>query len=298
MSPVEFYSPVQNLLLSVLERKNIYIDVKRDDMIHPFISGNKGRKLKYIILKAKAENRKHLITFGGAWSNHILATACLAASSGLKSTAYIRGEQVQNPVLQLCEVFGMKLHFIDREKYKNKKLLFDEFHKNDPDAFFVDEGGFSIEAVKGCEEIMEDLPHQYDHIFCACGTGATLAGIAKGAETNQEKAIVHGVPVLKGGDFILDAVETLTPNLNNIKLHTEYHFGGYAKTKAPLIEFIKTFCSTTGILIEPVYTGKAFYALMDLVEKDYFEPGEKILIVHTGGLTGFLGNYKLFTNPQ
>lgn len=295
MNQIEIYSPVQNLFLPALKQKNIHVDIKRDDMIHPFISGNKWRKLKYILTKAESQNRNHIVTFGGAWSNHILATACLTAKLGLKSTAYIRGEQVENPVLQLCEVFGMKLHFTEREKYKNKRELFNEFHENDPNAFFVDEGGFSIEAAKGCEEIMENLPHQYDHIICACGTGATLAGIAKGAETNQHKAIVHGVPVLKGGDFILDAVESLSPNLTNIKLHTEYHFGGYAKTKAPLIEFIKTFSSATGVLIEPVYTGKVFYALMDLIEKDYFVSGEKILIIHTGGLTGFLGNYKLFS---
>jgi 1-aminocyclopropane-1-carboxylate deaminase len=295
MNPFEINSPVQNLVFPILKQKNIHVDIKRDDMIHPFISGNKWRKLKHILIKAESENRNHIVTFGGAWSNHILATACLAANLGLKSTAYIRGEQVENPILQLCEVFGMTLHFTEREKYKNKKLLFNEFHKNDPNAFFVDEGGFSIEAAKGCEEIIENLPHQYDHIICACGTGATLAGIAKGALVYQPKAVVHGVSVLKGGDFILDAVESLNPNLTNIKLHTDYHFGGYAKTKAPLIEFIKGFCSNTGLLIEPVYTGKVFYALMDLIEKDYFVSEEKILIIHTGGLTGFLGNYKLFT---
>jgi 1-aminocyclopropane-1-carboxylate deaminase len=298
MNPFEIYSPVQNLILPLLSKKNIHVDVKRDDMIHPFISGNKWRKLKYIIRKAESESRNHIVTFGGAWSNHILATACLSANLGLKSTAYIRGEQVENPVLQLCEIFGMELRYTEREKYKNKKLLFEEFHKNDPKAFFVDEGGFSKEAAKGCEEIMENLPHQYDHIFCACGTGATLAGIAKGAEAYQPKAIVHGVPVLKGGDFIADAVESLYPDLTNINLHTDYHFGGYAKTKPPLIEFIKEFCSSTGLLIEPVYTGKVFYALMDLIEKDHFVPGERILIIHTGGLTGFLGNYKLFTKKH
>jgi 1-aminocyclopropane-1-carboxylate deaminase len=141
---------------------------------------------------------------------------------------------------------------------------------------------------------MENLPYQYDHIFCACGTGATLAGIAKGAEKYQRKALIHGVPVLKGGDFILEAVGSLYPNLRNVKLHTEYHFGGYAKTKASLITFIQNFCSGTGMLIEPVYTGKVFYALLDLIEKDYFNSDERILIIHTGGLTGFLGNYKLF----
>lgn len=294
MNEFTIYSPVQTLTLPILDAKNIQLDVKRDDMIHPFISGNKWRKLKYIIEKAKAENCDHLVTFGGAWSNHILATACLSASLGFRSTAYIRGEQVENPVLQLCQVFGMKLIFTDREEYRDKRSLFDKHHKYDKKAFFIDEGGYSAEAAKGCEEIMVDLPQRYDHIFCACGTGATLAGIAKGAEEHQPKAIIHGIPVLKGGGFIMNAVHSLYPGAENVKLHTDYHFGGYAKTKPHLIEFIKGFCSATGVLIEPVYTGKVFFALLDLIEKNYFQPNEKILIIHTGGLTGFLGNYKLF----
>lgn len=295
---IEFnvYSPVQALSLPILKTKNIQIDVKRDDMIHPYISGNKWRKLKFIIKQAITENCNHLVTFGGAWSNHILATACLSASLGFKSTAYIRGEKVENPVLQLCEVFGMELIFTDREEYKKKKELFNKHHQHNPKAFFIDEGGYSSEAAKGCEEIMFGLPQQYDHIFCACGTGATLAGIAKGAKEHQPKAVIHGIPVLKGGDFIWDAVNTLYPEVSNVKLHLDYHFGGYAKTKPDLINFIKDFCSTTGLLIEPVYTGKAFFALLNLVNKDYFQAGEKILIIHTGGLTGFLGNYKLFAN--
>lgn len=294
MDPFNVYSPVQNLSLPLFHQKNIHVDIKRDDMIHPFISGNKWRKLKYTIEKAQKENCDHLITFGGAWSNHILATACLSASLGFKSTAYIRGEQIENPVLQLCKLFGMSLIFTDRDNYKNKRTLFESNHDDDLKAFFIDEGGYSNEGAKGCEEIMLDLPHHYDHIFCACGTGATLAGIAKGAQENQKQATVHGIPVLKGGGFILEAVHSIYPELTNIELHLDYHFGGYAKTKPELIEFIKSFCASTGILIEPVYTGKAFYALMDLIEKDIISPGSKVLIVHTGGLTGILGMSKLF----
>ncbi len=296
MNEFNVYSPVQTLSLPSLKAKNIRVDVKRDDMIHPFISGNKWRKLKYIIKQAITENCDHLVTFGGAWSNHTLATACLSASLGFKSTAYIRGELVENPVLQLCQVFGMKLIFTDREKYKNKRELFNEYHKEDPKAFFIDEGGFSLEAAKGCEEIMDGLPEHYDHIFCACGTGATLAGIAKGSEEHQPDAVIHGIPVLKGGDFIWNAVHSLHPSLKNVRLHLDYHFGGYAKTKPNLIEFIKDFCSSTGLLIEPVYTGKVFFSVFDLIEKNYIQPGEKILIIHTGGLTGFMGNYNLFAN--
>lgn len=294
MDEFTIFSPVQRLNFSTSNSNRLFIDIKRDDMIHPFVSGNKWRKLKYIVQEAKATNKSHLVTFGGAWSNHILATACISAMQGFKSSAYIRGEEVENPVLQLCKTFGMKLHFIDREAYKNKELIFNENHLHDNSAVFIDEGGFSRLASYGCEEIMHDLPYQYDHIFCASGTGATLAGIAKGAKTHQKNAIVHGIPVLKGGDFITEAVSILYPDLTNFRLHLDYHFGGYAKTKPELINFIKKFCSETGILIEPIYTGKVFYALYDLIKKDFFKEDARILIIHTGGLTGFLGKANLF----
>jgi len=289
MESLNLPSPIQSLVLPLSREKGIHIDVKRDDMIHPFISGNKWRKLKYIIEKVRKDKRNHLVTFGGAWSNHVLATACLAASTGFRSTAYIRGERVENPILYLCELFGMQLHFISREAYKQKERLFDLHHRNDPEAFFIDEGGFSPEATKGCEELVGELASSYQHIFCACGTGATLAGIAQGAAKWQKGARVHGIPVLKGGGFIHDAVRSIYPNLRNIHLHTDYHFGGYAKSRPPLLDFVKRFCSTTGLLIEPVYTGKVFFAVMDLMEKNYFTAGDRILVVHTGGILGILG---------
>lgn len=294
MQTSDIYSPVHTLSLPLLTNKGIQLDVKRDDLIHPFVSGNKWRKLKYIVQKANRENRNHFVTFGGAWSNHILATACLSAQIGYKSTAYIRGEKVQNPVLQLCETFGMTLKYTDRESYRDKKNIYNEFHMNDPQALFIDEGGYSHEAAQGCEEIMMELDQHYDHIFCACGTGATLAGIAKGAESYQPEALIHGVPVLKNGAFISDSVFQLYPSIKEVTLHLQYHFGGYGKTKPELIDFIKNFCSKTGILVEPVYTGKVFFAVMDLINKGYFKRGDKVLIIHTGGLTGFLGKYKLF----
>lgn len=289
----DFFSPEQVLNLPLAEQKGINISIKRDDLIHPYISGNKWRKLKYSLLKAQNESKNHLVTFGGAWSNHILATACAAAQFKFSSTAYIRGEEVQNPVLSLCRVFGMQIHFVSREDYKDKKALFEKHHGEELNAFFIDEGGYSLEAAKGCEEIVSELKEPYDHLFAACGTGATLAGLAKGASIYQNTMKIHGVPVLKGGGFIRDAIQTLYPEID-AELHLDYHFGGYAKTKPELIDFIKSFCKETGILIEPIYTGKLFYAVMDLIEKDYFKAGERILIVHSGGLTGFLGQYDRF----
>lgn len=289
----DFFSPEQTLTLPLSEEKEIKISIKRDDMIHPYISGNKWRKLKYLLIKARDESKDHLVTFGGAWSNHILATAAAAAQFKFKSTAYIRGDKVDNPVLGLCQLFGMNIHFVTREEYKNKEELFLKYHYNDPSCFFINEGGYSVEAARGCEEIISELTGSYDYIFAACGTGATLAGLAKGASKFLPNTRIHGIPVLKGGDFIEAAVHTLCPGVE-IKLHTDYHFGGYAKTKPELIEFIKSFCKETGILIEPVYTGKLFFAVMDLISKNYFKKGERILILHSGGLTGFLGQQAKF----
>ncbi len=289
----DFFSPEQSLISPLGEEKGIKIFIKRDDMIHPYISGNKWRKLKYLLIKARDQNKNHLVTFGGNWSNHILATAAAAAQFKFKSTAYIRGEEVDNPILSLCKLFGMNIHFVTRDEYKNKEELFQKYHDNDPSSFFINEGGYSIEAAKGCEEIISELTERYDHIFAACGTGATLAGLAKGASKFQPNAHIHGIPVLKGGDFIETAVHNLCPEVK-IKLHTDYHFGGYAKTKPELIEFIKSFCKETGILIEPVYTGKLFFAVMDLISKNHFKKGEHILILHSGGLTGFLGQQAKF----
>lgn len=289
----DFSSPEQNVTLPLSEEKGIKISIKRDDMIHPYISGNKWRKLKYLIIKANDENKDHLVTFGGAWSNHILATAAAAAQFKFKSTAYVRGDKVDNPVLNLCKLFGMNIHFVTREDYKNKEELFQKYHQNDSSSFFINEGGYSLEATKGCEEIISELTENYDYVFAACGTGATLAGLAKGASKYQPDIRVHGIPVLKGGDFIETAVHALYPQAK-ICLHTNYHFGGYAKSKPELIEFIKSFCAETGILIEPVYTGKLFFAVMDLISKDYFKKGDRVLILHSGGLTGFLGQQAKF----
>jgi len=289
----DFFSPEQVIHLPHSSQKDVKITVKRDDLIHPFISGNKWRKLKYTLIRARAENKPHLVTFGGNWSNHVLATACAAASFGFQTTAYIRGDQVENPLLSLCRLYGMKLCFVDRSAYREKRTLFDNFHGHESGAYFIDEGGYSTEGARGCEELITELKGEYDHIFVACGTGTTLAGVARAAATDQPQATVHGIPVLKGGEFIRDAVEPISPHAK-FKLHTDFHFGGYARSTPALIDFIKEFVSGSGLLIEPVYTGKLFYAVNDLLAQNYFRKGDSILIVHSGGLTGFLGQTSKF----
>lgn len=258
-------------------------------MIDPYISGNKWRKLKYILQHAKKEEKKHLVTFGGAYSNHLVATAAAAARSGLQSTAFVRGEAVENQMLFLCRLFGMKLIFADRESYKNKQQLFDLHFQGDPSALFIDEGGASEEGVRGCAELFSELPGDFDHIFCAAGTGTTAAGLLLGVQERCINTKIHVVPVLKGGDFIEGEIAKYTTITDQLILHTEYHFGGYAKTTQELLVYMKNFTAKHGILIDPVYTAKLFFAIEDLASRGLIEKDAKVLAVHTGGLLGIWG---------
>lgn len=268
--------------------------IKRDDLIDPFISGNKWRKLKYILQDAASKSKKHLVTFGGAYSNHLLATAAAAAKYQLKATAFVRGEEVNNEMLTLCKIFGLELRFTDRESYKDKSDLFKKHYGSDTNAYFIDEGGASDEATIGCAEIIEELAQPFDHIFCAAGTGTTAAGLLKGINQHGLSTQLHVIPVLKGGDFIRDEIAHYEQNIANLHLHTNYHFGGYAKTNDQLISFIRDFSSKTGILIDPIYTGKMFYAINDLIEKNEIPRKARILAIHTGGLFGILGKMDEF----
>ncbi|WP_316805519.1 1-aminocyclopropane-1-carboxylate deaminase/D-cysteine desulfhydrase [Pedobacter nototheniae] len=286
----KIYSPVHKIEFASLS--NLF--VKRDDLIDPYISGNKWRKLKYIIHKLLSEQKSHIVTFGGAYSNHLLATAAAASKLNLKSTAFVRGETVNNEMLMLCKLFGMKLIFTDRESYKNKTGLFNTHFGNDETAYFINEGGAAAEAIQGCAEIIEELPVAYDHIFCAAGTGTTAAGLLKGIQQNNLKTKLHIIPVLKGGDFIKDEIEKYVSISENLVLHADYHFGGYAKTTPELIEFIKVFTAHTGLLIDPVYTAKMFFSIIDLQQKNVIDADAKILAVHTGGLLGILGMKEKF----
>ncbi|MES2448147.1 MAG: pyridoxal-phosphate dependent enzyme [Bacteroidota bacterium] len=279
------YSPIHTVNFKSI----VNFSVKRDDLIDPYISGNKWRKLKHILTAANLKRKHHLVTFGGAYSNHLIATAAAASRNKLKATAFVRGEKVENEMLLLCKLFGMNLIFVDRERYKNKKELFSSHFGNDESAYFIDEGGASNEAVIGCAEIIDELPEVYDHIFCAAGTGTTAAGLLRGINNHQLNTKLHVIPVLKGGEFIKDEIGKYEENLSNLILHTDYHFGGYAKTTPELINFIKYFTAQTGMLIDPVYTAKMFYAINDMAKNEYFKPNAKILAIHTGGLFGILG---------
>lgn len=268
--------------------------MKRDDQIHPFISGNKWRKLQYTLLKAEQEKKSHLVTFGGAYSNHLVAAACAGAKFKLRTTAFVRGEQVTNPSLMLCSLFGMELLYVSRESYRDKWKLFNEAYGNDENAFFVNEGGAGEMAVQGCSEMIGELNEPFDHIFCAAGTGSTAAGVLKGIIDHKQPSQLHVVPVLKNGRFIRDEITKYASGQHGLHLHLNYHFGGYAKATPELFGFIRSFSSGTGILLDQVYTGKMVYAAFDLIAKDAFTPGSKILLIHTGGLIGLLSQVEKF----
>lgn len=291
---LDIFSPVHQIKHPLFDEKGLKVFLKRDDMIHPVISGNKWRKLKYHLIKAQSEGKTHLVSFGGAYSNHLIALAAAAARFGFKSTGFVRGEEVQNDSLWLCKLHGMQLVFTDRESYRNKCTLFKQHFADDPDAYFIDEGGASPEAAMGCSELIDELPQKYDHLFCACGTGATAAGLINGIRKHRLDTVFHAIPVLKNGEFMADEIRQYQTYPHPFELHTDYHFGGYAKTTPALVDFTKEFIAHTGILIEPIYTGKMLYALFDLARNDYFKPGNQILAIHTGGLWGLLGMKELF----
>jgi len=286
---LDIYSPVHQIKDKLFDERGLSVFIKRDDLIHPIISGNKWRKLKYLLKKAQAQNKNHLVTFGGAFSNHLLATAGAAALFGFKATGFVRGDEVENDMLFMCRLHGMNLIFVDRERYRHKHALFNQYFADNNDAFFIDEGGASPEAARGCSELVDELPDTYDHIFCACGRGTMAAGIINGLQARQLNTQMHCVPVLKGGGFLKKAIDDLLSQTHEYHLHTDYHFGGYGKVNPELIAFIKTFVAKTGILIDPVYTGKMLYAIYDMAANHHFEPGSKILAIHSGGIWGLLG---------
>jgi len=293
--PYEFpiYSPEERIIHSALRNQGVELFIKRDDKIHPFISGNKWRKLKYTLADAQSKGFKQLVTFGGAWSNHLLATAAAAAQFGFQAHAFVRGESVDNPVLGMCQLFGMSLTFVNRTAYKDKVQLFNAYYSSE-NAYFIDEGGKSALGLAGCAELITELEQRYDYIAVAAGTGTTTAGIKLGIEQQMLPCILQSFPVLKLGDTLQSEFEHWGLSSSQFEIHADYHGKGYAKVHEPLIQFIQNFTQETGIMIEPTYTGKLFYGVFDLIQKGYYPAGSKILLIHTGGLTGLLGHLKHF----
>ncbi len=269
---------------------------KREDLIHPFISGNKFRKLKYNLLQAKAENQATLLTFGGAYSNHIAAVAYAGKENGFQTIGIIRGDELtdkieSNPTLKFAQECGMQLEFVSREAYglKTDGAFLKLLKQKHGSFYLIPEGGTNALAITGCEEILIKEDAVFDYIICAVGTGGTISGIINSALPYQK---VLGFPALKG-DFLQDEIRNFVRN-DNWELIIDYHFGGYGKLNTELITFINWFFEKTSIPLDPVYTGKMVFGLVDLIEKNYFPENSKILLIHTGGLQGIQGmNLKL-----
>ena len=281
----------QKIALPLLEKKNVELYIKREDLIHPKISGNKYRKLKYNLLKAQELKYDTLLTFGGAYSNHIAATAYAGQLNKMQTIGVIRGEEVSdlwtsNPTLSAAHKQGMKFKFVSRTDYRKKETaeFLSRLKKEFGDFYMIPEGGTNHLAVKGCEEILTSRDAVYDVICCSVGTGGTIAGIINSAAPNQH---VLGFPALKG-DFLKKDICKFVEN-GNWDLCSDYHFGGYARVDESLISFINEMSENTGIPFDPVYTGKMMYGVLDMIAKDKFKPGTKILAIHTGGLQGIAG---------
>lgn len=285
-------APLQSVRDAATERAGVELLVKRLDLVHPYVSGNKWYKLKYNLAAARQLGHQTLLTFGGAFSNHVYATAAAGRLFGFRTIGLIRGEAhlPLNPVLQFAAGCGMQLHYIDRQTYQQKHTdpFIQQLTAQFGPFYLLPEGGSNALAVQGCAEILADLPAPVDYVCCACGTGSTLAGLLAGADANHlGQAQFLGFPVLKGGDFLASAIADLVGKpVERLTLLTQYHFGGYAKTKPALQAFIAQFMAQHPIPLEPVYTGKLFYGVYDLLQQGYFFNGAKVLVVHSGGIRG------------
>jgi len=267
--------------------KDRLVTIRRLDLVHPQISGNKFFKLKYNFLEAQQLGFKKLLTFGGAYSNHIAATAFASQQFGFESAGIIRGEELAhqplNPTLALAQQFGMQLHFVSREEYRRKQdaNYLEALAQNFPAHYIIPEGGTNALAIRGCQEILKDSDAQFDVICCAVGTGGTITGLIEASQPHQQ---VLGFSALKG-NFLNEEVAKLTTK-RNWSILDDYCCSGYARTSPEVIQFIQHFEAEYDIPLEQIYTGKMLLGISNLIEKGYFPAETKLLILHTGGLQG------------
>ncbi|MFM5699127.1 MAG: 1-aminocyclopropane-1-carboxylate deaminase/D-cysteine desulfhydrase [Aeromonas veronii] len=284
-------SSLQRLHHPLLTRYGVELWCKRDDLIHPAISGNKWRKLKYHLLHAKEHGKRHLLSFGGAYSNHIHALAAAGCQSGLRTTGIIRGEYdaVSNSTLRDAQRWGMDLVFVDRQSYRRRQdpdwlAQFDA-----PDTLIVPEGGSSPLAIPGVAELVGEVPFSPDLWVLPCASGGTLAGLIAGKRDREQ---ILAIAVLKGGSFIADEVCRLHPAAANIpgwRIALDHHDGGYAKFSPALWQWVQDFSATTDLPLEPIYSGKAMWGLFRELAAGRIAPGSKIVFIHTGGMQGLAG---------
>lgn len=271
--------------------QDIQLSIKRDDQIHPFVYGNKYRKLKYNLIEAKKLQLDTLLTFGGAFSNHIAATAAAGEEYNIKTIGVIRGEELkdkvnENPTLAFAKAHGMHLHFISRSQYNQKEnqSFINQLRTKFGNFYLVPEGGTNALAIKGCQEILTKDDAVFDYICVPVGTGGTMAGLINSSLPHQK---VLGFSALKG-EFLIHSVRQLTSN-SNWEITDQFCFGGYAKVDKSLINFINDFKSKSNIPLDPVYTGKMLFGIFELAKTGFFPKNSRILAIHTGGLQGIQG---------
>lgn len=288
-------SPLQQLHLELLKEKGVELWLKRDDLLHPEVQGNKWRKLKYNLINAKDKGMEQLLTFGGPFSNHIYATAAAANLYGFKSIGIIRGYEsaALSPTLAFAQSKGMQLVFLDKTQYREKEgdAFFKEWENHFGPFVVIPEGGTNLSALPGVAEVVKEIDIDFDVLCTACGTGGTIAGLL--AQLNNQKQVL-GFSALKGDGDLAQKVDQLVldytgSRFNNYVIRNDFHFGGYAKITIELLQFIQSFKQKTGVLLDPVYTGKMMYGIFDLIREDYFQRGTCIVALHTGGLQGWTG---------
>ncbi|OWP82939.1 1-aminocyclopropane-1-carboxylate deaminase [Flavobacterium davisii] len=292
-------SSIQKIDISLPEKITLFI--KREDQIHPFISGNKYRKLKYNLHYLENNHYDTLVTFGGAFSNHIAATAFACQEKGINCVGVIRGEELwkevdHNPTLRFAQKCGMKFEFVTREQYRDKESieLKTKIQSKYGSCYWLPEGGTNKLAVQGCCEILTKSDEVYNYIGTAVGTGGTISGIINSALSHQK---ILGFPALKNS-FLKEEVQSWVQNRKQWDMINDYHFGGYGKVTEELIHFINDFYIQTAIPLDPIYTGKMMFGIIDMIHKGYFKSGTKILTIHTGGIQGIEGMNQLLAKKN
>lgn len=292
-------SPLEKITDPLFEEKGVEVFIKRDDLIHPYVMGNKWRKLKYNLQFAKEHHYKGILTLGGAYSNHIAATAAACNENGLKSTGIIRGDELNeqsNATLRFATSQNMELIFLSRSRFRSLRNEMARLQDQFPEYYCLPEGGTNSLAIKGCEELVNEITIPFDYLATPIGTGGTMAGILKGLKGTKR---LLGFSALKGS-FVKDEFTRLKETHNirwgNYEIITRFHFGGYGKVPDQLVDFINNINVSHGLLLDPIYTGKMYFGLISLIREDFFQPNTRIIAVHTGGLQGIEGFNTEHTN--
>ena len=285
MMRFEEQTPIHQIQSTLFREFDVDLSLKRDDLIHPFISGNKWRKLKYNLSAFKESDCRGIATFGGAFSNHLIATACLCAGAGIKSVAIVRGDELgpkSNFVLRLCHEFGMELRFVTRAEYRDKSSLAGKLA--DDGYFVIPEGGDNDLGVRGCAEIVPNHGVGFDHIVVSIGTGTTFKGILSSV---GESTHVHGVAAIRGAETMTESIRKGFDS-SNWTVHNQFAGKGFGSLDEDILQFGRKLCAETGILFDPIYTARMMWAIHQLLTAGTIDSGSKILAIHTGGMTGLL----------